>query len=492
MKHRGDALLPTALLALLALTSLPLGAQEHLRTQLFGRADSLLSKVKERQADILAPASFRRAKGYYDRASEDFKKGGRLEEMREQLDNASAYFAKALDVAKLGEVAFSGALAARTDALAAGAPTQQAEMWKRAEDRFHRAASELEDGDVGSGNRYGTEAAELYRTAELEAIKSNYLSPARILLQQAAKKDVRETAPKTLARAEQLARQAEDLLKQNRYDTDEARELAQEAKYEAAHALALHEAILAMKRDDKNFEPALLAVEEQMQRIAAALGLRARFDAGYEQPANEAVAAVRERDATIEKQAAALSAAAADLQGRDVEVGNLREQISSMEKRVGSLTDTERDLQQRLATHRSQEAIVREVEGMFTTDEGHVFREGNRIVVRLYGLTFPVGKSVIEPQYYGLLTKVQNAIRKFPRAEVTIEGHTDAVGSDDVNQKLSEGRSLAVAEYLMANMGVEVPIHSQGYGESRPIANNETPEGRAKNRRTDVVITPIW
>ncbi|HLB00542.1 MAG TPA: OmpA family protein [Bacteroidota bacterium] len=467
-------------------------AQENLRAQLFGVADSLILRVKERKADILAPANYKKAMRYYNGAAEDFKKGGNLEEMRENVANASVYFAKALDIAKIGEVAFSAAMAARTDALSADAPTQQPELWKKAEEKFNRAASDMEDGDMGSGNRLGSEATGLYRSAELEAIKSNYLTPARVLLEKAKKISVEDTAPQTLERARQLAARTEEMLKQNRYDTDEARELAQEAKYEAAHAIALHQAIVNMKKDDRNFETTLLGIEEQIQRISSALGLKARFDAGYDQPAGEAIEAVKERDRAIDTDATALSTAASDIHDKEVENENLRQQISSMEKRVGSLTDTEKELQQRLATHRSQEGTIRGVEGMFTSDEGIVLREGSKIIIRLYGLSFPSGKNSIEPQYYNLLTKVQQAIRKFPKSEITIEGHTDAIGTDEVNQKLSESRALAVAEYLMANMGVEIPIASQGYGESRPLATNETPEGRAKNRRTDVVITPIW
>ncbi|HLF15113.1 MAG TPA: OmpA family protein [Bacteroidota bacterium] len=485
-------ILTSLLLALPAALPLPAPAQENLRAQLFGGADSLLVRVKERKADILAPASYKRAMRYYNDAMEDFKTGGNLEDMREKVQNAAVYLAKALDVAKIGEVAFSSALAARTDALSAGAPTQQAERWKKAEDKFNRATADMEDGDLGSGTKYGSEATELYRTAELEAIKSNYLAPARILIEKATKMDVDETAPKTLARARLLATQTEEMLKQNRYDTDEARELAQEAKYEAAHSIALHATIVRMNTDELNFEPALLAIEEQFQRVSGALGLKARFEAGYEQPAAEAMEAIKERDAKIEKHTDALSAAASSIHDKEVEVENLRQQIGSMEKRVGNLTDTEKDLQRRLATHRTQESTIREVEGMFTSGEGDVLREGKRIILRLYGLSFPVGRSTIEPQYYNLLTKVQEAIRKFPKSEITIEGHTDAAGTDEINQKLSEGRSLAVAEYLMANMGVEIPVNSQGFGESRPLGSNETPEGRAKNRRTDVVITPIW
>ena len=247
-----------------------------------------------------------------------------------------------------------------------------------------------------------------------------------------------------------------------------------------------------MRTDDMNYEVALLGVEAQFQRVSGALGLKARFDTGFEQPAGEALEAIKERDARLEKNTDALAATAASVHDKEVEVENLRAQIGSMEKRVGTLTDTEKQLQQSLSVHRTQESTIREVEGMFTSDEGHVLREGSKVIVRLYGLTFPVGKNTIEPQFYNLLTKVQEAIKKFPKAEIMIEGHTDAAGTDEVNQKLSESRSLAVAEYLMANMGVEIPVNSQGFGESRPLASNETPEGRAKNRRIDVVITPIW
>ena len=106
------------------------------------------------------------------------------------------------------------------------------------------------------------------------------------------------------------------------------------------------------------------------------------------------------------------------------------------------------------------------------------------------GLTFPVGKNTIESQFFPLLTKVQNAIKRFSGCQVAIEGHTDSQGSDETNQRLSDARAEAVGSYLMANLGISVPITNQGYGESRPIASNDTPEGRAKNRRIEIILVP--
>ena len=118
--------------------------------------------------------------------------------------------------------------------------------------------------------------------------------------------------------------------------------------------------------------------------------------------------------------------------------------------------------------------------------------DGENVIIRLYGLTFPIGKSTIEPQYFSLLTKVQNAFSEFPDCKVIIEGHTDSQGSDIANQRLASERAEAVKQYILANTNIpSARIQAIGYGESRPIASNETQEGRAKNRRIDVVIQPV-
>ena len=120
-----------------------------------------------------------------------------------------------------------------------------------------------------------------------------------------------------------------------------------------------------------------------------------------------------------------------------------------------------------------------------------MLRDGNDVIVRLVGLSFDVGKSVIKPEHFGLLTKVQNAINTFPDCKISVEGHTDSHGSDVLNLSLSQERADAVMAYLVANMSIDSSrIEAVGYGESNPIANNETAEGRAKNRRIDIVIHP--
>jgi outer membrane protein OmpA-like peptidoglycan-associated protein len=115
----------------------------------------------------------------------------------------------------------------------------------------------------------------------------------------------------------------------------------------------------------------------------------------------------------------------------------------------------------------------------------------NDLLIRMVGLNFDVGKSTIKPDYFTLLTKVQDAIKTFPGCSVTVEGHTDALGSDEINRKISQDRADAVRQYLLANMSVPASrFDSVGFGETKPIASNETDEGRTKNRRIDLVIRP--
>ena len=88
------------------------------------------------------------------------------------------------------------------------------------------------------------------------------------------------------------------------------------------------------------------------------------------------------------------------------------------------------------------------------------------------------------------LNSVVSSLRgQYSGHKVSIEGHTDAIGNATTNKILSEKRARSVQEYLVANMDLtENQISAIGYGEDKPVASNETPQGRTLNRRIDVVI----
>jgi len=109
-------------------------------------------------------------------------------------------------------------------------------------------------------------------------------------------------------------------------------------------------------------------------------------------------------------------------------------------------------------------------------------------IITLEPIYFDFDKATIKPVSYPVLDQVGQVMRDRPTIMVRVEGHTDSVGSDRYNQRLSERRAHAVVKYLIAKGIPSNRLQAVGFGEARPIATNDTPEGRAKNRRTEFHI----
>ncbi len=104
-------------------------------------------------------------------------------------------------------------------------------------------------------------------------------------------------------------------------------------------------------------------------------------------------------------------------------------------------------------------------------------------------LHFDFDKAIIKETDIPLLKKAIDFIKKYPQSKVSLEGHTDSIGTELYNQKLSEKRADAVRKYLLKEGAcTESKISSTGYGELKPVDTNKTKEGRAKNRRVEVLI----
>lgn len=104
-------------------------------------------------------------------------------------------------------------------------------------------------------------------------------------------------------------------------------------------------------------------------------------------------------------------------------------------------------------------------------------------------LLFAFNKSIVTERDEAELKKAIVFIKKYPGTKIQLEGHTDSIGTKQYNQALSERRALAVKEYLVKEGGIDkARITTVGYGESQPIATNKTKEGRAENRRVEVLI----
>jgi outer membrane protein OmpA-like peptidoglycan-associated protein len=122
--------------------------------------------------------------------------------------------------------------------------------------------------------------------------------------------------------------------------------------------------------------------------------------------------------------------------------------------------------------------------------DAEVRREGEGIVINFKEkVLFAYDRSDLGSNAQGNLTKLVNVLNKYPDTDIQVIGHTDANGSDDYNQKLSERRANAVINFLSANKINTSRLAAKGMGETDPVAGNDTEEGKAQNRRVEFVIT---
>lgn len=121
-----------------------------------------------------------------------------------------------------------------------------------------------------------------------------------------------------------------------------------------------------------------------------------------------------------------------------------------------------------------------------------VYRAGDELVLRMpSGITFPVDRYDIQPQFQSTLNQVSQTLASYNQTYIDVLGHTDSTGSDAYNQALSDRRAQAVASYLSAHGVERARIGIRGYGETQPIASNETEAGRAENRRVEIKVVPV-
>ena len=136
-----------------------------------------------------------------------------------------------------------------------------------------------------------------------------------------------------------------------------------------------------------------------------------------------------------------------------------------------------------------QEAELRaELEGTGVS----VTRIGENITLNMPGnVTFALDSADLNPAFFDVLNSVGKVLDKYEKTVIEVAGHTDSTGSEEYNQRLSERRAASVARFLESQGVMSQRIITVGMGESRPIADNSTADGRAANRRVELTLVPI-
>lgn len=457
-----------------------------MRGSLFEAAEAAREHARSKSAHVLAPITYGEAAEDYDKADTMFERSGSVETIRKTLTKAERKFNKSAEAADIAATALDAVIQARRDASSSDAKSFAPEEWEDGELAFAEATRRLERGSISSSQRNAKRAEEAYRAAELISIKANYLDETRNLIARAEKLRADRYAPVSYGNAQQLLQQAEDGLTQDRYDTDRPRSLALDAKHNALHAIYVSNLEQRIRDRETNLENVLLEWEESIKQLGDALDIPLYFDFGEK-------AAIAELLATVTATQRDNERLSQDVGDSAAQIAALNAQVARMQQMLGGGNQTIEELERMLAQQAQHKERFARVESMFPSDQAVVLRQGDTVIIRMVGLNFDSGTADLKAEHMPLLNILRQAIQVFPDSTVVVEGHTDAFGSDALNHTLSQTRAESVVHHLLSASAISpTQLSSVGYGESRPVANNETAAGRKRNRRIDVVIRPSW
>lgn len=165
------------------------------------------------------------------------------------------------------------------------------------------------------------------------------------------------------------------------------------------------------------------------------------------------------------------------------------EMLASASQRLAA---TQQQLEAEKKAHAEADARAKEAMNKLAAAGSKVSEESRGTVITMSGqVLFASGKDVLLPGAQEKLSQVADALKDQTDHRILVEGHTDSQGSDTFNQALSERRAQAVAAFLVSHGVPQSQIRAEGIGEARPVADNASAEGRANNRRVEIIVQPV-
>ena len=436
-----------------------------------------IADARKNQLNVLSPTWYAKAESSYLKAKNDLEKGKELSDVQKYVNTAEMQLNKAEEMAKISRTTLIELIEARNKARVAGA-TGLGEDYVAAEKRFLGLTQAIEDNDLRYAQNNQKKLSDAFRQLEIRAIKEKTIGEVNTLIDQAEKEGAKKITPKSFVLAQEKLKDADEFISENPYDKDTMKKKADEALLMAKRL----DPLMDQSRKIKSMDPEEIALwmEDTLYKTTRKLSAPDMRDQNFEVQVENILGTIEtlqsDHDFMIKK---------VNSQQEQMDILNQRIVLLDKQTRRGQ---AEKD---RLAAEKQFNQRYNEVQAFFDSDEAEVYKQENQLVIRLKAIKFPVGQSILMPGTYTLMSKVQRAIRIFGEPQVVVEGHTDSTGSDEVNEHLSQQRAQAVMEYLIANKTLpSEKIIAVGYGSVRPLASNETPQGRAINRRIDVIITP--
>jgi outer membrane protein OmpA-like peptidoglycan-associated protein len=304
---------------------------------------------------------------------------------------------------------------------------------KYANDSFQKAQQLLESAEDAQKHKAARKDVDMTAREAVETAQDARTITLKRL------EDERQEAERRAAEAR------EALAKQQAEDAEKAKREAQLAEEKAAREKAEAEAA----------REAALAEEQQAQKAAEI--------AAEQKAAAEAAAAQTAQQAAQTAERAAQQKAAAD-----AEAQRARQAAAQAESEKAEL----------------RKQLLEQLSTILQTRDS-----ARGLIVNMSDVLFDTGSYTLKPGAREKLAKISGILLAYPSLKIQVEGHTDSVGGDDYNQRLSEQRAQSVREYLVDQMVSADSVAAFGFGKSKPVASNDTPEGRQQNRRVELVVS---
>jgi OOP family OmpA-OmpF porin len=478
---------------------------------LFKKVQQLMDSTLLIEGNIFAPKAYGRAAKSYESARVAIDAGKKQKTVEDFLKETEEFAENTLKAAEVAKLTLQEYLKPRENAKIAKAPMLVPELYQRAEDQFIRATQNVETGNVKGGLKEAEKSTPFFDTAELEAIRMDIMGAADLLIQKAIEGDANKYALATLDKATTARAKCDAILLNNRYDREQSIAQIRRSEYEARHAANIAQSVRSLQRNDQAWEKLMLVYEIQMERIGKEIGQeQLPFDNGPIAAADSLILYIRDLQTK--------SSSSGDLSGKLIEklrviankidpnifttdpmlladdvdnrITTLLADNTRMIEEISHLEAAKEEVSAELQSRTEREDKFRTAKALINPSEGELlYSPSNDIILRLPGLSFDVNQSDIKDEHISLLEKVRKIIEMFDYSQIIIEGHTDSRGDPAANASLSEKRAYAVMQYLRQAMLIGADkIKAMGYGAHKPVASNETVDGRTKNRRIDIII----
>ncbi|RLL49743.1 hypothetical protein D8Y20_12710 [Mariprofundus sp. EBB-1] len=446
-------------------------------------AKTAIAEADALRASEFSPSHFQTAKNRLVQAESLKRSGSDAGEVDRLLDESKQAANKAAALTQQFTHDHAALVESRDRLRLAGDEYIRDDLGERSEEEFARVVTASEDGDSRKVEREAKAALASFHAAQVVAARQQFVSPVAKNIAQARNGKAHKFAPKALKEAVKLQKKVERLIKKNPDAQSEAYALSQQGLDSSHHAIRISELGAKFVHKPANIESWVDASDARMQTVAEAVGLK--FDS-TQSPDTQVALLKRAVEEMKAEHALQIQDADLQLRGLSEKLAKYEGKLSAYEGELSDMAEVRRKLQLK----REAEAKIKRLTKLFDPEMVEILLTPDAdVILRMKKLNFLSGSAVIPPEAYALLDNTIKSIAIFPKRSVRIEGHTDFMGANAYNQDLSERRANAVRDYLLLQVpGSDARFFAIGHGEEKPIANNETAEGRTKNRRIDIVL----